>query len=229
MTRAIRSCLLVLALISPLPASSEAPGPHIRVTGVGVVETVPDMATFRVGISEHGYDIEGLKGTIDQHTRELMALVSKLDIPREDVTSAQIFIHPQYDWDDSLRNFAGYLVGREVEIILRDLDRFSALVDGIIQAGATELSNIELGTSRKEALGDQALRLAVRNGRAEAELLAKAAGTAIENIYQMTAHGQNGPIMMRSQVSAEALNAAPVFEPGTISIRRQVELIYLLE
>ena len=66
-----------------------------------------------------GRNLSELKTEIDRKTAALVGLCKKIGIKTKNITSAEVSIRPQYNYQT--RTFLGYDVSRNVSVILKDL------------------------------------------------------------------------------------------------------------
>ena len=100
--------------------------------------------------------------------------------------STRLQVHPDYRWDEKTQRqvLQGYVVNRQVEIELHDLERLGTLLERAVSAGANQVGGARLDSSRRKELEREALALAVEDARLDAEALARASGTQTRSRVQ---------------------------------------------
>lgn len=219
-----RIAVVLSALLIPLCAQANDAG--IRVVGTSKVSVAPDMATFAFAIEERGKDLRSAKRAIDDRAAKLIRLCKRMGVEAAHITSSQLAIRPQYNYQT--KAFLGYQVSRDVEVVLNDLSRYSDLVNGAISSGITTIRNITLDTAKREKLEDKALTSATGAAKKKAEILAKSAGVRLGKVVAINEGG--APVVQRvfaAGIRTSRENGA--FEPGQITVTATVTVTYSIE
>lgn len=189
LTRAV--AVLSLALLPALAAQAgESALPKlVGVTGEGEVKARPDIAYVTLGVEARRPTLPEARAQVTSAVERLLALTRELRIDPRQVDATQLQVQPEYRWNeqDSQRVLLGYVVSRQVEVELRDLERLGALLERAVSAGANQVSGIRLDSSRRKELEREALALAVRDARLDAEALAGAAGAKLGAVHSLDA------------------------------------------
>ena len=107
----------------------------------------------------------------------VLALTRELKIEPKLVNSTRLQVQPDYRWDEkeSRQVLLGYVVSRQVEVELQDLDRLGTLLEKSASAGVNQVGargSTRRGARNWSARPDQA----VDDARLNADALARAAG-----------------------------------------------------
>ena len=198
----------------------------IHVTGRGEVMVEPDMARMTLQVTRQGRDAASLKQELDDVTAEVLSLTRKLKIDREDVTAAMVSIHPNRRVENRKTVIDGVVASRSIVITLRDLDRLVELTNRALALGINDLSGVQLDSSRRQALEDEALALAISDAQREAEQVAQAFAVRVLGILNVhvSAH-QARP--MRARLAMESADSSS-FSPGQIAIQREVQATFAI-
>ena len=106
----------------------------------------------------------------------------------------------------------GYYVGRQVEVELRDLDQLGPLLERAVTAGANQVGDASLDSTRRKELERQAMTLAVQDAAANAGTLAQAAGARLGPVRSLNASPSPPPMPMYRMVAMADAAAAPPAE-----------------
>lgn len=176
-------CMPVLAWAdNTLPA-----GEHIYVTGEGEIEVTPDMVTIFLELEEQDEELTIAKSKVDRHIAVIVALAESLEISFEDVQFSELLTEPEFDWDENDKYvFVAHVVSVNVTVILRDLSKLGALVDGLVEGGVSGISGMELDSSQVRELRERALLEAVKSARLKAERLAAELGARLGPVYSVS-------------------------------------------
>ncbi|MFU8813988.1 MAG: SIMPL domain-containing protein [Pseudomonadales bacterium] len=213
--------LLTVPIAAPMAAQ---PDSGIQVTGSGEVQVVPDMARVSLQVRREGQDAAALKHTLDEVAARVLALADELAIPRREVTAAAVNIYPRYRQRNDTQTVDGIIAVRTIEVTLRDLALLGDLINGALERGVNGVGGVQLDAQNRVELERRALDLAIDDAIREARQIAK----RFEVTLGALAHARTGrhtvrPMMMESMA---VRSAADSFEPGEMTIRRDVEATF---
>lgn len=223
--------LLVASLLLLSSACTEAAQPSagggIEVNGQGTIEVVPDMGRVTLHVRREGADAGALTATLNQVTADLIALTRQLGIEERDVTATALAISPRYARRGDGTVTDGVVASRTIEVVLRDLDSFVALMEQALALGVNNVDPIRLDSSRRAALEDEALSLAMEDAKAEALRVADGFGVRLGTVtrVQVGAHSPR-PEAMRAVSMADS---GPAFSTGVIRISRYLSATFAIE
>lgn len=216
-------CSLLLSLLLPLTSYANDYG--IRVSGTSQLTTAPDIAHFTLAITAQGKDLPRIKNEIDLKTSKSVALAKELGIAAEKISTSEVSINPQYNYQT--RDFLGYEVSRSVKLTLNELDKYSRLVDGVIESGVTTIRHISLDTSKRKQLEIAALESATADAEKKALALARSTGVRLGKVTSIEESGlpSASPVLFREN-RAVSSQASGAFEPGEITVGATVIVRY---
>ena len=117
----------------------------ISVTGSGEVRAKPDVAYVTLGVEARKPSVAEARATVSAAVERVLALTRELKIDPKYVDSTRLQVQPDYRWDDkdSQRVLLGYVVSRQIEVELRDLDQLGALLERAVSAGANQVGGAQ--------------------------------------------------------------------------------------
>lgn len=207
------AALATLALLSG-PAFADGPPPRtVSVTGNGEISATPDLARVSLGVEARKATLAEARAEVTATVDRLLALTRSLKVDPKLVNATRLQVQPMYEWDEKTRkqNLTGYLVSRQVEVELRDLDQLGVLLEKAVDAGANQVGDAQLDSTRRKALEREAMGKAVEDARLNAEALATAAGAKVGAVRNLNGQSSPGPVPMyrRGPMVAMAADAAP--------------------
>jgi uncharacterized protein len=226
----------VAAMALALPGvalAAEVPLRLVSVTGSGEVKAQPDMARLTLGVDARRPALNDARAQVNATVEKILALTRELKIDPKYVDSTRLNVQPDYRWDEknSQQVLLGYVVNRQVEIELRDLDKLGALLERAVSAGANQVSSPQLDSSKRKALERQALAGAVEDARLNADALARAAGARLGPVQTLSAGGGPQPMyMQRGMVAAAPMAdaAEKSYVPSEMNFTATVSAQYTL-
>lgn len=230
---ATAALLLLLGCAGPVVADTPLPR-LINVTGEGDLKAMPDMAYVTLGVEARKPSLAEARAQATATVERVLALTRELEIDPKQVDSSQLQVQPEYRWNekDSQRVLLGYVVARQVEVEVRDLEKLGALLERAVSAGVNQVGGARLDSSKRKQLEREALALAVEDARQDAEALARAAGVRIASVFSLSASVAvpfvQAKYQERGLMSAQAADAAETYEPGEMKFVASVNAQYEL-
>ena len=220
---------VLCALLPMFAAAATLPdAPHVVVSATGEVDALPDIARLQLQISETRDTAVEAKKLVDERTARVLTAVGEQGIPDTDIRASQIRIYPDYEWEDGKRLLRGQRVERSIDLTLNDLSRYGAVLDGLVQAGITELGNVSFDLSNRDALMAQAVQAAMADANAKAATLAAGFGRRVAGVYHID-EGTDGPIRQERMVMMDAkMGAAPMLL-GKETVSANLNVVFLLK
>ncbi len=210
---------LALAPIAALAADTDRPS-TVSVSGSAEVAAEPDLAHVTLGVEARKPTMAEARTAVAATVDRVLALTRDLRIDPKQVNATRVQVQPEYSWNekDRKRVLLGYLVSRQVQVELRDLEQLGPLLERAVDAGVNQVNDPVLDSSRRKSLEREAMAKAVEDARLSAETLARAAGARLGAVRTLNGATSAPPMPMyrRGAVMADAAMAAPeaTYQPG---------------
>jgi len=140
--------------------------PSINVSGEGKVKVAPDQASISISIETKGTKADDVKRENDKKMDAVLKFIKSSNIAKEDYQTQRVSLNPNYDYEKKKHN---YIATQTVQILLKDLSKYDALMEGLVDEGINRIDNVEFKTSKLKELQSDARKLAVRDAKAKAE------------------------------------------------------------
>jgi uncharacterized protein len=194
----------------------------INVFGSSIIRVEPDIALLTFAVSRLEQKPRDAFRTTREAAQKVRAYLAQEGIT--DVGSSRITLAPSFRYSSGEQHFVGYLAKITFRVLLRDLDQMEILLSGVVDAGANDVSPVELQTSRLKEIRAEARRRAIEAAREKAENYCKAAGVTVgvvnhiedvdPNLLRGTAEGH----VMRETQTDDDEGALSAFDPGSIAV-----------
>lgn len=227
--------LTVLAVAAPLAlaqpalaqdASPPAPPPAtLTVTGQAEVSAAPDMALVRLGVRNEAADAAGALRANSATQGAVVEALKAAGIEARDLQTSELRLEQRMAYpDNEAPRIEGYTASNMLTVRVRDLDMLGDVLDQAIEAGATNLADLQFLREDDAELRDQARAAAVADALRRARVYAEAAGVELGEIRSIAEAGgqQPGPRPMAMMARAAA-ESVPV-EAGELSLSARVHL-----
>lgn len=224
---------LAALAIACAPARADGPPPRtVSVTGSGEVSAAPDLARLTLGVEARKPTLAEARAEVTAAVERVLALTRTLKIDPKRVNATRLQVSPLYSWDEKSRRqlLEGYLVSRQVEVELRDLDQLGTLIEKAVDAGVNQLGDPQLDSSRRKDLEREAMAKAVLDARSNAEALANAAGVKVGLVRNLNGQSSAGPVPMYRRAPQAAMvadgSAAETYQAGDMKFVASVSAEY---
>lgn len=225
--------LLALAF-APLAAQAETDRPRtVSVSGSGEVAAEPDLAHVTLGVEARKPTLAEARAEVAKTIDRVLALTRDLRIDPKLVNATRVQVQPEYSWNekDRKRLLLGYIVSRQVQVELRDLEQLGSLLERAVDAGVNQVSDPVLDSSKRKSLEREAMTKAVEDARLNAETLSRAAGTRLGPVRTLNGSASAPPMPMyrRGAMAMADMAAAPpaeTYEPGEMKFTAMVNAEY---
>ena len=219
----------------------EYPTNTIVVSGKGEVIATPDIATFSFTVSEEGADVASAQDKATDKTNAILAYLDDQGVEDKDVKTSSYSIYPRYEWRNATvyvsgtQYLAAYVVSQSVEVKVRDLEKAGAILAGIGEHGATNVSGLNFTVDSQDELVRDARAEAIKDARDQAKVLADSLGVRLGHIVSFSESGPYYPYptYARSEMSydmamggAGNVAKAPELPVGENKITSNVTITY---
>ncbi len=158
--------ILVLLFTTFAQAQEIKPIPMINVSGEGKVKVTPDQAAISISVETKGAKATDVKKENDTKIDAVLKYIKKMNIAKEDFQTQRVNLYPNYDYEKKKSN---YMATQTVVVLLKDLNKYDTLMDGLVDLGINRIDNVEFKSSKMESLQTEARKLAIQNAKAKAE------------------------------------------------------------
>ncbi len=202
----------------------------ISVTGVGSVQTVPDIAHVSVGMSS---DARTAREAMERNGRVMSQVLSTLaerGVENKDVQTTELSLFPSYENRTTGKPPAvvGYRAQNVVSVTVREIEILGGILDAVTVAGGNTIHSIRFDVEDTVALMDEARKAAVLDARKKAEIYATAGGVSLGKVISINEMGGARP-MPRTMARMEAMTADVPVAEGSVSLSVSVGVVFLIE
>jgi len=230
--RAWLASLLALAFAPWIVHAGDDARPRtVTVSGSGEVAAEPDIAHVTLGVEARKPTMAEARAAVATTVDRVLALTRDLRIDPKLVNATRVQVQPEYSWNekDRKRVLLGYIVSRQVQVELRDLEQLGPLLERAVDAGVNQVNDPVLESSRRKSIEREAMAKAVEDARLNAETLARAAGVRLGPVRALNGSSSAPPMPMyrRGAVMADAAMAPEAaYQPGDMKFSAVVNAEY---
>jgi uncharacterized protein YggE len=219
----------------------------VSFSGEGKVAAKPDVAKINATVFSRSGSLA--TATTDSNTKSnaVTAFLKEQGIAEKDVKTTGYYIQPQYQYPqpcypgavcpavDQAPRISGYEIRSTYEITVRDIDKANSLLDGLVKAGANEVSGVVFTFDDPNAFAAEAREKAIADAKGKAEALAKQLGKKLGDIVEFSESGSGLPPIYYSRDAAleqggrGGASPMPSVQPGENEVTAVVSLTYELK
>lgn len=202
--------------------------PIISVSGEGVVEAPPDVATISVGVVSRDRDAAKVQNENSRAANNVINSIASLGIDRKNIRTGNYNFREIFHSDANRKQiFDGYEVTNTVTITVTDLNKVGRVIDAALSNGANAVNSLNFGLRDREKFQSEALRLAVRDARRKAEIAAAELGKVIVSVKNVSINSASVTMPRMEKMAMMSANDATFetpIESGTLSCSASVHV-----
>lgn len=224
--------LAVLALSLAVPALAEEDTHIIRVNGTASVSLAADTATLYLGAATREQTAEEALKNNTKVMADILAAAEKAGIPKEDIITSQYnvqIISNMYGYATESGGLE-YEVSNVLYITVRNLENLSAVIDEATKAGANNIYGLEFSNAKTTQAYEKAMTLAVENAKANAKVLAAAAGRTLGEVVRVEDMGtyRGGYGLANNMEMLDASDKGAAIVSGDVSVTSNIVIEFEL-
>ena len=200
---------LAAATLPGSATSAAADAGGITVVGTASVSSVPDRAELSFGVESQGQTAKAALAANAAEMRKVIAAVKAAG--GTNVRTQSVSLSPRYGEANEVQAFVAV---NSVAATIGEVAKAGALIDAAVGAGANQVYGPSLSSGDQTERYREALKAAVANARANAQVLAAAANLSLGRVTAIVEAGGGPQPLPYAAEKAMALDSTPI-EPGT--------------
>ena len=232
--------LAAAALAAPAGASAQAAlqvqpisGTRLDVSATGEVTRIPDVAVISTGVVTRAASATAAIQQNATRMERVRAALKRAGIEDRDIQTSSINLNPEYVYAERQPpRLTGYTASNQVSVRFRDIRKTGEILDVLVAEGANQINGPSLTIDKPEQALDEARLKAVANGRARAELYARALGMRVTRLLSVSESGGYAappPMPMYARVEAMSADASTKIDPGEQKVQVSVAMSFELQ
>ena len=239
----MRKLVAALALsIVPAVAAAQQPPPSaeqprtITVNASGTVEREPEQGVVLLAVESEAANARAAADANAQKMTQLLTALRRSRLTDRQIRTVSYELRPEYERRERGQEpprIVSYRAVNMVQITVDTVARLGSVIDAAIAAGANRVANIRFQLRDPHAAHLEAVQIAVRNARREAEAVAQAAGQRLGPPLNINTGGFQPPPPPMPAYRMEAVDMAaqavtPV-ESGVLSVTAHVNVVFRID
>lgn len=203
----------------------------VNVNGEGKIKVAPDQAGITVSVESKGTKAADVKKENDTKIDAVIKYIKKMGIAPADYQTQRVYLNDEYDYQKKKHN---YVATQTINILLKDLTKYDEMMEGLVETGINNISNVEFKTSKLESLKTEARKLAVQNARNKANDLVSVLGQKAGKAFSITDNSSIDYPQPRYEMKVmamadQAFGGNQTLAVGEIEVTSNVSISFLLE
>jgi uncharacterized protein YggE len=240
MKKSILPLLAAAALVVPAAALAQTAvqvqpisGTRLDISATGEVTRVPDIAIISTGVVTRAATATAAIQQNATRMERVRAALRRAGIEDKDIQTSSINLNPEYVYAERQPpRLTGYTASNQVSVRFRDIRKTGEILDALVAEGANQINGPSLTIDKPEQALDEARLKAVANGRARAELYARALGMRVTRLLSVSESGGYAappPMPMYARAEAMSADASTKIDPGEQKVQVSVAMSFELQ
>lgn len=195
----------------------------VSFSGEGRVSAIPDIAAVSFSIITEATTSKAAQDSNSTKSKKAVDFLKNQGINDKDIKTTGYNVYPQYSYPRPLPigaevqiapsssgvtypeyypsnpKITGYQVNQSFEVKVRDLEKVSTILDGLVTAGANQVNNLGFKIDNDEKLKDEARALAIADAKKKASMLQRQIGIRLGKIVNYQEGGYYPPIYLKAE------------------------------
>lgn len=205
----------------------------VSFSGEGKVVSKADIAVVSLSIVTESPTSKSAQDDNSKKSKAIADFLKKQKIEDKDIKTTSYNIYPQYAYPRNDKPvISGYQVNQTMEVKIRNLDEVSAILDGVVSAGANQINSLSFQIDEPEKLKAEARALAIADAKKKASELEKELGIDLGKIINFSENtgGFPSPIYYESKLGmGGGMGGGPSVPSGENEIVVDVNLTYQIK
>jgi uncharacterized protein YggE len=224
-------CAFSSGLIAQVPAAS-AREPELTTSGRGETRLSPDYAYVTIGVTNGAQNAVDASSENGRRFDAILAALHSFGLNDRQLLTSRFNLTQNFEYPKNGQpKSSGFTARSTIRAEVRRLDDLGKLIDASITSGATEISGVQFLSSNTDDARRTAMTEAVRQARADADAMARAAGGSLGRLIALNSGGivqpvyygpQNGYALEGAVVTASTGMGRTSIVPGDLIVSAQV-------
>jgi len=239
---AVFLCLVMLLAGATAAYAGDEQQNVIQVSGEGIVNATPDQAELSLAVVTENKDAGQAQAENARKSNQVINALKEKGIPETDIQTQNYNLSPKHSQpprpepvDSRMKEYVpeivGYTATHLIRVKVKNLDTVGELMDLAVENGANQISNVSFSVSDSLAYKKEALKNAVADARAKAEVLAAALGKTLTGVQSASGswnEANPGPIYYKEMAIGAGGIATPL-TPGMAQVRAHTNITFFIK
>jgi uncharacterized protein len=161
--------------------------PQIAVSSRGEVKVVPDRANIQISVQTRAETAAAAATENAKKQKAVIDALRSLGIDAKDISTSGYNVYPEQRYEPNREPvIVGYNVTNTLGVELKSINLVGPAIDAALAKGANMINSLQFYASNTEAARQEAIAIAVRKARSDADAAAHAAGGSINGLLEIS-------------------------------------------
>lgn len=208
----------------------------ITVMGEGKVNIKPDIATTNIGVEIMASSVKEANAEAAKTMSAIIAVIKTNGVADKDIQTSgyNVWVERPYI-DPSLGQSTEakpiYHVSNSLNVVIRDLDKVSVILDAAMEAGANNINGVTFSLADQTKTNSEARAEAVTDAKTKAAELAKLTGVELGSVMSITevvGGGYYAGGFSKLASLDPGMGGGTPIAPGQLELTVQLEITYAI-
>jgi uncharacterized protein YggE len=219
----VAACIAGSAGAQAAISSPSAREPEITATGRGETHLPPTFAAVMIAVSTRAGSATEAASQNAAKVASTLSSLRSAGVAAEDLSNEGYNVEQAYD-EKGRRG--GFTARNSIRARINSVDQVGKIIDAALAGGATDITSVQFGAASIEDARRTAMTEAVRQARADAEIIASAAGGRLGRLISLSAGSGMppgyGPYVLEARLTSSAGGPVPtVLSPRDLTVSAQ--------
>src|SRR3990167_7760953 len=206
----------------------------VSFSGEGKVVAKPDIAKVSLSIVTDALTSKVAQDENSKKSKAITDYLKKQNIDDKDIKTTGYNIYPQYKYPQysGQPTITGYQVNQSMEVKVRDLDKVSNILDGVVSAGANQVNGLSFEIDNPDALKAEARAKAIADAKKKANELKSQVGISLGKIVNFSENTGGYPMPVHFDAKVGGMGGGgggPSVPTGENEITVSVSITYQIK
>jgi len=191
-------CALTSRSIGQAPVASGAPSakePELTTSGRGETRLAPDYAYVTIGVTNPAQNAVDAATENARRFESIMGLLHSFGLNDRQLLTSRYNLTQNFEYPKNGQpKPSGFVARSTIRAEVHRLEDLGKIIDATIASGATEVSGVQFLASNTDEARRTAMTEAVRQARADADAMARAAGGSLGRVIALNSGGISLPV-----------------------------------
>jgi uncharacterized protein YggE len=167
------------------PANIQAV-PQISIASRAEVKVVPDRASIQISVQTRAETAAAAASENARKQKAVIDAIRALNIDARDISTSGYNVYPEQRYEPNKEPVVvGYNVTNTVAVDLKSVSLVGPVIDAALAKGANMINSLQFYASNTDEARREAIAIAIRKARADADAAARAAGGTILGLLEI--------------------------------------------
>lgn len=209
---------------------------YISLSGTMEKEVEPNVARVTFSVVTTGKDVKKTSEENNILTNKIITALKEITNEETDqIKTINFSVNPSYETKiDNKREIIGYTVNNSISVETKNVKNVSKLIDTALASGANRFNGLSFSFENDRTACNEMYPIVLKDMKAEADIIAKAAGTSVTKIKQINAScstnmSYSNRMMFSAKAESSTMDSATPIEAGKVKVSVRVNADFFVK